>query len=77
MTLNGATCMDKSHKKLKTRAEARNEIRKRGLTIKHWSEKNGLNSKVVFEVLGGRKKGLWGEAHKAAVLLGIKDGVIE
>lgn len=64
-------------KKLLTRAEAREQIRRTGITIKEWSRQRGLNSKIVFEVLGGRKQGKWGEAHKAAVLLGIKDGVIE
>ena len=28
----------------------------------------------VYDVLGGRNKGLFGESHRAAVLLGIKDG---
>lgn len=66
-----------SEKHLLTLDEARAEIRKRGITIRQWAAQNGLNAPIVFEVLGGRKKGNWGDAHKAAVLLGIKEGVIE
>ena len=29
---------------------------------------------LARELLGGRNKGLFGESHRAAVLLGIKDG---
>lgn len=76
MALKGTNYMDKSHKPLLSRAQAREEIRRQGITIKQWSEERGLNSKIVFEVLSGRKKGYWGESHKAAVLLGIKDGVV-
>jgi gp16 family phage-associated protein len=31
---------------------------------------------LVSDLLNGRRKGRRGEAHRAAVLLGIKDGVI-
>ena len=75
MTLNRDICMIEP-KKLRTRDEAREEIRKRGMTIREWAENNGLTAPIVFEVLGGRKKGRWGQAHKAAVLLGIKDGIV-
>lgn len=68
--------MDKSHKCLVTRSQAREEIRRQGVTVKQWSQERGLKSKTVFEVLSGRNKGHWGEAHKAAVLLGIKDGLV-
>jgi gp16 family phage-associated protein len=30
----------------------------------------------VYELLRGRLKGLRGQAHKAAVLLGLKDGIL-
>lgn len=63
--------------KLLTREEARANIRRHGLTIRGWARQHDLDPKIVFEVLGGRKKGHWGQAHRAAVLLGIKDGVTE
>ena len=31
---------------------------------------------TTYQVLAGRKKGRRGEAHKVAVLLGMKDGII-
>lgn len=68
--------MSKNKKELLSAEEARNEIRRQGITIKEWARQRALDSKTVFEVLGGRKKGKWGEAHKAAVLLGMKDGII-
>lgn len=68
--------MDRSHKTFLSRAEARESIRKQGITVKQWSKERGLKSKTVFEVLSGRNRGHWGEAHRAAVLLGIKDGVL-
>ena len=72
--------MDFDHKRTKkliSRKEAKASIRHRGLTIREWAENHKLNPKTVFEVLSGRQKGHWGEAHRAAVILGIKDGIIE
>lgn len=76
MTPNETGRMDKKHKQLLTRDQARAEIRRQGLTIREWARQRNLNAAIVFEVLGGRKKGNYGEAHKAAVMLGIKDGVV-
>lgn len=69
--------MFKKHKRLLTREEARESIRAQGLSVRKWAEKNGLKHPIVFEVLGGRKKGLYGDAYKAAVLLGLKEGFVE
>jgi len=63
---------------LKTPDEARAfHFIRTGKTIKSWAKENGLHPATVIEVLSGRRKCLRGDAHKAAVLLGIKDGVIE
>lgn len=35
---------------------------------------NGLTPSTVYAVLNGQKKCLRGESHKAAVLLGMKEG---
>lgn len=63
-------------KKLKTAEEAKAEIRSSGLTITKWSVRNGLAPSIVADVLRGRLQGHYGEAHKAAVLLGMKKGEI-
>ena len=60
-----------------TTEQARAALDRKGLSIAEFSRKNELNKNLVSDLLNGRKKGLRGEAHRAAVLLGIKDGVIE
>lgn len=60
-----------------TRDQARQELDRRGISIAEFSRAHGLNPNLVSDLLAGRKKGLRGEAHRAAVLLGIKEGVID
>jgi gp16 family phage-associated protein len=47
---------------------------------KAWLEHQGKSVQAfpatTYQVLAGRKKGRRGEAHKVAVLLGMKDGII-
>ncbi|MCF6759933.1 DNA-binding protein [Pseudomonas fragi] len=59
------------------RKDARARLEKSGMSIKDYAVLNNLNPSTVYAVLNGQKKCLRGEAHRAAVLLGIKDGVIE
>ena len=63
-------------KVLKTPEQVRAELDRVGMTVSSWARANGLNRWTVFEVLHGRNKGRWGEAHRAAVLLGLKDGEV-
>lgn len=60
-----------------TTEQAREALDRRGMSIAEFSRKHGLNKNLVSDLLNGRVKGRRGEAHRAAVLLGIKDGVIE
>ncbi len=60
-----------------TREQARAELNRRGMTVAGFCRVHDLNQNLVYDLLAGRKKGLRGEAHRAAVLLGIKDGVID
>ena len=60
-----------------TPEQARADLDRRGISIAEFSRKHDLNKNLVSDLLNGRKKGRRGEAHRAAVLLGIKDGVIE
>lgn len=60
-----------------TRDQARKELDRLGISIAEFSRAHGLNANLVSDLLAGRKRGLRGEAHRAAVLLGIKDGVID
>lgn len=63
-------------KQLKTRAEVKQDLIRQGITITAWAVKNSFNPHHVRDVLRGRAKGNFGESHKIAIKLGIKDGVI-
>ncbi len=63
-------------KKLKTREEVLEEFARRGQSIRGWAKANGVAPGVAHGVLNGRLTGRIGESHKAAVLLGLKDGEI-
>ncbi|MFV3316435.1 DNA-binding protein [Pseudomonas sp. NY15374] len=57
--------------------QAREKLDRAGISIAEFSRKHNLNKNLVSDLLNGRKKGRRGEAHRAAVLLGIKAGEIE
>lgn len=59
-----------------TPEQARAVLDRKGISIAEFSRQNALNSNLVSDLLNGRKKGRRGEAHRAAVLLGIKDGTV-
>ena len=59
------------------RQQAREALDKRGQSAKDFAEQHDLNPSTVYAVLSGQSRCRRGEAHRAAVLLGIKDGVIE
>ncbi|AOJ71027.1 MULTISPECIES: DNA-binding protein [Burkholderia] len=62
--------------KLRTAAEARAELQSKGVSITQWAIANQFSPNLVFEVLGGRKKCIRGQAHDIAVKLGLKAGEI-
>jgi gp16 family phage-associated protein len=62
---------------MRTPEQALSEIRHRGETVSGWAKKHGFDPRLVRAVIYGRVKGRWGESHKIAVMLGIKDGVID
>lgn len=55
---------------------ARQRLTRQGMTVRAWAQRHHFSESTVYEVLGGRKRCLYGEAHRAAVLLGLKKGVI-
>ena len=59
------------------RKQAREALEKRGQSAKDFAKLHNLNPSTVYAVLSGQSRCRRGEAHRAAVLLGIKDGVIE
>lgn len=68
--------MQPINKLLKTPFEAKAELVRQGVNVRQWSRENDLSERIVYGVLRGEKKGRRGASHKAAVLLGIKDGVL-
>jgi gp16 family phage-associated protein len=59
-----------------TPEQARALLDFKGTSIAEFCREHGLNQNLVSDLLHGRKKGKRGEAHRAAVLLGIKIGEI-
>lgn len=43
-----------------------------GICKTHWAEAQGIDRMTVVDLLRGRLKGLRGEAHHAAIALGLK-----
>lgn len=61
---------------MKTIGQVKEELNRRGETVAHWARKHNFSIDHVRAVLRGKAKGRWGESHKIAVILGIKDGEI-
>lgn len=63
-------------RKVKTLKQVRDEFRRSGKSVVAWSKENSVSVNLVYEVFRGRPCHR-GQSHRIAVLLGIKDGVIE
>jgi gp16 family phage-associated protein len=61
---------------LRTADQARAELKAKGVSITQWAIANRFSPNLVFEVLGGRKKCVRGQAHEIAIKLGLKSGEI-
>lgn len=64
-------------KHIKTAEEVLVEFERHGITVTQWAHEHDVPRHAVFAALAGKTKGKHGNAHKVAVLLGIKDGVID
>jgi gp16 family phage-associated protein len=60
----------------RTAAQAKAWLDAQGKSVKEFADENNLDPATTYQVLAGTKKGRRGEAHRAAVLLGIKEGVV-
>lgn len=60
----------------KTPDEVRAEFKRKGISISQWATANGISVLIVYQLLSGRRKGDRGESHRAAILLGLKEGEI-
>lgn len=59
----------------RTPAQAKAWIESQGKSVKDYADENNIDLHTTYQVLAGTKKGKRGEAHRVAVLLGIKEGV--
>lgn len=62
-----------SEPRQRSAAEARAWLARHGVTITKWARANGFKPAVVAGLLAGRTQGHWGEAHQAAVRLGLRE----
>ena len=62
------------HRPLRTREQARADIERRGISLAEWAREHGVNPKRVYDVISGRNIGKFGESHRIAVLLGLREG---
>lgn len=61
---------------IKTAEQVRTEFERCGISIADWARRHKLRPFIVYQVLAGTKKGARGSSHRAAVLLGIKEGAV-
>lgn len=71
------TSMSKAPRPLRTPQEVKDDFQRRGLTIAQWARDNGFLPAQVNQVLAGQAKGRYGNSHRIAVRLGLKDGIEE
>lgn len=62
---------------LRSLEEIERELDRRGVSKADWAREHGIRPGVVYEIFSRRSSCKRGEAHRAAVLLGLKEGVIE
>lgn len=63
--------------KPKTAAEVKADFERQGLSISSWAMANKIRPGTVYQLLSdSRMKAKRGDAHRAAVLLGMKEGVV-
>jgi len=62
---------------LRSLEDVEREFDQKGVSKADWAREHGLRPGVVYEIFSRRSACRRGEAHRAAVLLGLKEGVIE
>ena len=60
----------------KNRQQIQAEFRAAGITLAEWARANGFSRMTVVDVLRGHRAGKYGEAHRVAVALGLKQGQV-
>ncbi len=63
-------------KRLRTPEEVLRDFANKGISIRSWAIAHDVSPAIVHGLLKGARKGRIGASHKAAVLLGLKNGEI-
>lgn len=58
------------------RKAARERLEAGGVSVQEFAKLHEIHPSTVYAVLSGQQKCRRGDAHRAAVLLGIKEGVV-
>lgn len=61
-------------KPTRTAKEIKEELARKGETILNLAQEHNLKVQIVYDLLNGRLAGARGESHRAAVILGLKEG---
>lgn len=62
-----------THQMSKLTTDALERLRRQGLSVTKWAEINGFNVRAVRAVPYGHNKGYYGNSHRIAVALGMKE----
>lgn len=57
--------------------QAKAYFKAHGVSAADWARERNLAPRHLYDLLNGKSCGTRGESHRAAVLLGLKEGVIE
>ena len=57
--------------------DVRAEFKRRGLSVSEWARREGVSAGLTYQILAGRKVGQRGQSHQIAVLLGLKQGLVD
>ena len=63
-------------KSLRSPEEVRRELAIRGISVSDWARQMGFSPNLVYQVLAGRLRCVRGQAHRVAVALGLKAGLL-
>lgn len=61
---------------IRTAAQAKAWLEQQGKSVQEFARENSIDPNTTYQILSGRKKGMRGESHKVAVLLGMKNGLL-
>lgn len=60
----------------RTPEQVRTEFRRKGITFAQWARQHNVSRHLVAQILSAKRPCNYGESHRIAVLLGLKEGEI-